>query len=101
MQKPQCGMRWLFDYFTRFVNIFLCCFFWKQASKDHLTQGNLFKTTLLHEKQSNLENEIYGDISLYSQYFLTGGGSNVHKTYFPKTNEKVFYFLGSKKLDIK
>ena len=65
MQKPPCSMRWLFDYFSRFANIFLCHFFQKQASKDHLTQGNLFKTILLHEKQSNLEKEMYG-VSLYT-----------------------------------
>ena len=58
MQKPQCGMHWLFDYFSRFGNIFLCCFFQKQASKDHLTQENLLKTTLLNEKQNNLEKEM-------------------------------------------
>ena len=37
---------------------------------------------LLNEKQSNLEKEMYGNISLYSQYFSPGAGSNVHKTYF-------------------
>ena len=54
----------LFDYFSRFVNNFLCYFFQKQAPKDHLTQGNL-KTTLLNEKQSNFEKEMY-EISLYT-----------------------------------
>ena len=44
-------------------------FFQKQASKDHLTQGDLLKTALLNEKQSNLEKEMHGNISLYSQYF--------------------------------
>ena len=75
-------MRWLFDYFSKFVNNSLCYIFQKQASKDHLTQGNLLKTTLLNEKQSNLEKEMYGNISLYSQYFSPEAGSNVHKTYF-------------------
>ena len=32
---------------------------------------------LLNQKQSNLEKETYGNISLYSQYFSTGAGSNV------------------------
>ena len=45
---------------------------------------------LLDEKQSNLEKEMYGNISLYSQYFSPGAGSNVHKTYF--------YFLKLKKM---
>ena len=35
------------------------------TSKDHLTQENLLKTTLLNEKQSNLEKEMCGNISLY------------------------------------
>ena len=92
MQKPQCGMRWLFDYFLKFVKNSLY-FFQKQASKDHLTQGNILKTTLLNEKQSNLEKEMYWNISLYSQHFLPGAGSNVHKTLLLlKTNKKVFYF---------
>ena len=63
MQKPQCGMHWLFEYFLRFVKNFIC-FFEKQVSKDDLTQGNLLKTTLLNEKQSNLEKETYGNIAL-------------------------------------
>ena len=43
MQKYQCGMRWLsgVDYFSRFVKDFLCYFFQKQTSKDHVTKGNL------------------------------------------------------------
>ena len=32
-------------------------------------QGNLLKATSLNEKQSNLEKEKYGNMSLYSQYF--------------------------------
>ena len=50
--------------------------------KDHSTQGNLLKRTLLNEKQSSLEKEMYENISLYSQYFSPGAESNVHKTYF-------------------
>ena len=79
--KNPMRMRWLFDCFFRFVNIFLCYLFQKQASKDHLTQGNLLKTTLFNKKQSNLEKEMYASISLYCQYFPPGTGSNVHKTY--------------------
>ena len=63
-------MRRLFDYFSRFVQSFLCY------------QGNLLKTTLFNEKQSNPEKEMYGNISLYCQYFSPGTGINVHKTYF-------------------
>ena len=37
---------------------------------------------LFNEKQSNLENKMYGNISLYCQCFLPGTGSNIHKTYF-------------------
>ena len=51
-------------YFPRFVNIFLCYLFQKQASN----QRNLLKT-LLYEIQSNLEKVMYGNSSLYSQYF--------------------------------
>ena len=36
--------------FLRFVKNFLWYFFQKQGSKDHLTQGNLVRTTLLNEK---------------------------------------------------
>ena len=75
MQKHKCGMRWLFDYFLRFGNIFPCYFFQKKASKDHLTQGNFLKATLLTGKQSNLEKEIHGSVSLYYQYFSPGAGS--------------------------
>ena len=58
-------MRCLFGYFSRFVKNFICYIFQKQASKDHLTQGNLLKTMLLNEKQSDLEREMY-EISLYT-----------------------------------
>ena len=77
MPKPQCGMRWLFDYFWDLFWIFFATVI---KSKDHLTQRNLLKVTLLNEKQSNLEKELHGNISLYSQYFSLGAGSNVHKT---------------------
>ena len=73
------------DYLIIFwdsLRIFFDNFFQKQASKDHLTQENLLKTALLNEKQSNLEKEIYGNISFYCQYFSPGTGSNVHRTYF-------------------
>ena len=79
MQKPQWSLCWLFDYFLRFVKNILCYFYQRQGLKDHLTQGNLLKTTL-NEKQSNLEKEIYENISLCSQYFSPGAGSNDHKT---------------------
>ena len=98
MQKPQCGRRWLDDYFSRFVKNFLCYVFQKQASKDHLTQGNLLKITLLNENQSILEKEMYGNISLYLQYFSPGAGSNVHETniYFLKLTKKYFIFVDQK-----
>ena len=78
--------------FWDLLRIFFAIFFQKQASKDHLTQGNLLKTTLLNEKQSNLEKEMYGNISLCSQYFSPGAGSNGLKTYFyfVKLTEKYF-----------
>ena len=68
------------DYLIIFQDLlpfFFVAFFQKWASKDHLTQGNLLKTKLLNEKQSNLEKEMYGNISLYPQYFSPGTGSNV------------------------
>ena len=72
------------DYLIIFRDLFtfFCYFFEKQTSKDQLTQGHLLKTTLLNEKQSNLEKEMYGNISLNSQFFLPGEGSNLRKTYF-------------------
>ena len=41
---------------------------------------------------------MYGNISLYSQYFSPGAGSNVHKTYFYflKLTKKYFIFLDEK-----
>ena len=88
------------DYFIirwDLFRFFFATFFQKQASKDHLTQGNLLKTKLLNEKQSNLEKEIYGNISLYSQYFSPGAGSHVlcpqNILFILKTNEKVFSFI--------
>ena len=70
-------MHWLFEYFWRFFKNFLCCFFQKQVSKDHLHKENNKdhlhkKTTLLNEKQSNLKKEMYGNSSLYCQYFHLG-----------------------------
>ena len=50
MQKPQCGMRWLFDYFLRFFESFLCYFFQKQASKDQLNTRKLFKNNFIKWK---------------------------------------------------
>ena len=93
MQKPQCGRCWLFVYFLRFVQNFLCYIFHSQTSKDYLTQGNLLKALLLNEKQGNLEKEMYRNIYLYSQYFSPEAGSNVYKPYFYliKLTEKVFY----------
>ena len=90
--------------FRDLLRIFFATFFQKKASKDHLTQGNLLKTTLLNEKQNNLEKEMYGNISLCSQYFSPGAESNGHKTYFyfVKLTKKYFiYLLRSKKLNIK
>ena len=75
-------MCWLFDYFSRFVKNFLCYFFQKQSSKDDSTQGNLINNVINNEKKGSLEKEMYGNISLYSQYFSPGAGNNVHKTYF-------------------
>ena len=77
--------------------------FLKSTLKDHLTQGNLLKITL-NEKQSNLEKENNGNMSLYSQYFSPGAGSNVHKTYFyfvKLTKKYLFYLLKSKKAQYK
>ena len=68
---------WLF---FEICQICICYFFQKQVSKDHLTQGSFLKTMLLNERQSNLEKETYGNISLYSKYFSPWAGSNVHKT---------------------
>ena len=85
------------DYLIIFWDLlwfFFATFFQKQASKDHLTQSFL-KTMLLNEKQSKHEREMYGNISLYSQYFSTKIESNVHKTYFYflKLSKKYFFSI--------
>ena len=74
-----------------------------RCQKDHLVQGNLLKTTLLNEKQANLEKEMYGNISLCSQYFSPGVGINVHKTcfYFLKLMKKYFIISYIKKAQYK
>ena len=72
------------DYFIIFqylLTFFFATFFQNQTSKDHLTQGNLLKTTLFYEKQSNLEKEMYGNIS-YCQYFSPGTGIKNMKNYY-------------------
>ena len=66
MQKPQCSMHRLLIIFQDFLTFFLATFFQKEVSKDHSTQGNLLKTTLLNEKQNNLENKKCMEISLYT-----------------------------------
>ena len=55
---------------------------WSFGLNSPLTQGNFLKITLWNEKENNLEKKMYGNISLCSQYFSPGAGSNVHKTYF-------------------
>ena len=88
----------IFQYLLIF---FFATFFQKQTSKDHLTLGNLLKTTLFNEKQSNLEKEMYANVSLYCQYFSPGTGSNVHKTYFyflKLLKSILFCLIRSKKL---
>ena len=89
------------DYFWRYVKNFFCYFFQKQASKDHLKQGNLLKTTLLNEKQSNLERKCT-EVYLYSatNFHLEHEVISQNILLLFKTNEKV-YLLRSKKLNIK
>ena len=63
-----------------------------------LPQGNLLKTALLNEKQNNLEKEMYGNISLDSEYFSSRKEVISTKHFYwtlilCKTNEKVFYFI--------
>ena len=75
-----------------------------QTSKDHLIQGNLLKTTLLNEKQNNLEKEMYGNISLYSQFVFHLGQELMFMEHtFTFQNFYItftFYLLGSEKLNI-
>ena len=65
--------------------------------KEKFHHKTALKTILLNEKQSNFEKEMYGNISLYFQYFLPGAGSNVH-VYFLKLTKKYFIFLDQKSL---
>ena len=60
------------NHCIRFLHNYFDNLFQKEASKDHLTQGNLLKTTLFNKKQSNLKKEMYENISLYCQYFPPG-----------------------------
>ena len=66
MQKPQCGMHRLLIIFQDLLTFFFATFFQKEVSKDHSTQGKLLKTTLLNEKQNNLENKKCMEIFLYT-----------------------------------
>ena len=52
----------------------------------------------INGKQSNLEKEMSGNISLYSWCFSPGEGSNVHETYlyFLKLTKRYFIFLDQK-----
>ena len=79
--------------FRYLLTFFFATFFQKEASKDHLTQINFLKAMLLNEKQSNLQKEMHGNISLYCQYFSPGTGSNVHKTYskFLKLRKSILF----------
>ena len=72
MQKPQCGMHRLLIIFQDLLTFFFATFFQKEVSKDHWTQGNLLKTTLLNEKQNNLEEEMYENISFTPNIFHPG-----------------------------
>ena len=53
MTKPQCSMCWLFNYFSRFVNIFLCYFFSKAGFKKWETKQNesLYTPNIFHLAQ--------------------------------------------------
>ena len=91
-----CFCDYLIIFWVLRTFFFATFFFQKQASKDHLSEGNLLKTTLLNEKQSNLEKKMYGNTSLYSQYFSPGVGINVHITYFYFLKlTKKFFILSS------
>ena len=48
---------------------------------------------LLNEKQSNLKVKMFESISLYSQYFWPGAGSNVHKCHFSFLKLTKKYFI--------
>ena len=101
MQKPQCAVRWLFDYCLIFVNIFLCYFFSKAGFKRSLKTRKPFKNNLIKWKTKQSWKDMYGNISLYCQYFSPERGSNVHKTYFyflKRQKSILFCLLRSKKL---
>ena len=93
MEKPLAICTDYLIIFWNLLTFFFTTFFSKADFKGSLNTRKPFKTTLLNEKQSNLEKEINGNISfLYSQYFLPGAGSNAYILLLLKTNEKVFYF---------
>ena len=59
-------MHRLLIIFQDFLTFFLANFFQKEVSKDHSTQGNLLKATLLNERQNNLQKKKCMEISLYT-----------------------------------
>ena len=59
--------------FQYFLTFFLATFFQKEVSKDHSTQGNLLKATLLNEKQNNLEKKNVWKYLFILQVFFTWG----------------------------
>ena len=75
---------------------FFAAFFQKQASKDHLIQGNLLKTMLLNEKNKAILKRKYMKISLYTSniFHLAQEVINVHKlTYFGFLKLRKKYFI--------
>ena len=79
--------------FRDLFRIFFATFFQKQTSKDHLAQRNLLKITLLNEKQSNLEEEIWKYLFIlpvFSPWGRKKCSENILLLF--KTNKKEYLF---------
>ena len=75
---------WLFFEICEEFSLLL---FQKQASNDQLTKGNVLKTMLIKDKQSNFEKEMYG-------FFYTPNIFHLGQVNEKLTLNKIdFYFL--------
>ena len=95
--KTSMRYRWLFDYFSRFVKTFLCYFFQKQASKDCLTQGNLFaniNNVIKWKTKQSRKGKVWKYLFILPVFFTSDRKkySQNMLSHF-KTNEIVFYFI--------
>ena len=73
MEKPLAICTDYLIIFWNLLTFFFATFFSKAGFKGSLNTRKPFKTTLLNEKQSNLEKEINGNIFLILSILFTWG----------------------------